>query len=50
MSESYRESELEKAVLRPLRHTTMQFYLVIGVLGVVFLWGTVSCWVWVSPG
>lgn len=42
MSESYRESELEKIVLRPLRRTTMQFYLVIGALGVVFLWGAVS--------
>ena len=42
MSESYRETELEKAVLRPLRQTTMPFYLVIGVLGVVFLWGVVS--------
>jgi Ni/Fe-hydrogenase subunit HybB-like protein len=41
MSETYRESELERTVLNPVRHTTMQFYLVLGVLGLVFLWGAV---------
>lgn len=39
MSQPYRESELERTVLNPLRQTTMQFWLVVGVLGVVFLWG-----------
>lgn len=42
MSQPYRESELERAVLNPLRQTTMQFYLVLGVLGLVFLWGAAS--------
>ncbi len=42
MSQPYRESELERTVLNPLRHTTMQFYLVMGVLALVFLWGAVS--------
>lgn len=42
MSRPHRESELERAVLNPLRHTTMQFYLVIGALGLVFGWGAIS--------
>ncbi|GAB4545978.1 MAG: polysulfide reductase NrfD [Anaerolineae bacterium] len=42
MSETYRESELERTVLNPLRRTSMQFYLVVGVLGLVFLWGAIS--------
>jgi molybdopterin-containing oxidoreductase family membrane subunit len=42
MDKAYRESELERVVLHPLRHTGMQFYLVIGALGVVFAWGAVS--------
>lgn len=42
MSQPYRESELERTALNPLRHTTMQFYLVMGVLALVFLWGAVS--------
>jgi Ni/Fe-hydrogenase subunit HybB-like protein len=42
MSQPYRESGLERIVLNPLRHTTMQFYLVMGVLALVFLWGAVS--------
>jgi len=42
MSKPYRESELERTVLYPLRHTSMQFYLLIGVLALVFLWGAVS--------
>jgi molybdopterin-containing oxidoreductase family membrane subunit len=42
MSQTYRESELERAVLNPLRQTTMQFYLVFGILGLVSLWGAAS--------
>jgi len=42
MGEPYRESELERTVLNPLRHTTMQFYLVMGILALVFLWGAVA--------
>ena len=42
MSQPYRESELERTVLNPLRHTSMQFYMLIGVLALVFLWGAVS--------
>ncbi len=41
MSQAYRESDLERTVLNPLRHTSMQFYLVVGVLALVFLWGAV---------
>ncbi len=36
------ESELEKAVLNPLRHTTMGFWAVIAVLSGVFLVGTAA--------
>jgi Ni/Fe-hydrogenase subunit HybB-like protein len=42
MSQTYRESELERTVLNPLRQTTMQFYLVFGILGLVSLWGAAS--------
>ncbi len=42
MSQAYRETELERVVLNPLRQTTMQFYLVFGALGLVFLWGAGS--------
>jgi Ni/Fe-hydrogenase subunit HybB-like protein len=42
MDKPYREPELERTVLNPLRHTTMQFWLVIGALGLVFLTGAVS--------
>ena len=41
MNKPYRESELEQAVLNPVRQTTMQFWLVLGGLGIVFLWGAV---------
>ena len=34
-----RESELERTVLSPLRHTSMQFYFVIAGLGLIFLLG-----------
>jgi len=42
MGKPYRESELEQAVLNPLRHTTMQFWFIIGALSLVFLGGAVS--------
>jgi Ni/Fe-hydrogenase subunit HybB-like protein len=35
----YRESELERTVLEPLRHTSMQFWLVIIALGALILVG-----------
>jgi Ni/Fe-hydrogenase subunit HybB-like protein len=37
----YRESELERTVLNPLRYTSMQFYLVMAVLGAVFMTGAI---------
>ncbi len=37
-----RETDLEKAVLNPLRHTTVQFWAVIAVLSAVFLVGTAA--------
>ncbi|MEW6400542.1 MAG: NrfD/PsrC family molybdoenzyme membrane anchor subunit, partial [Chloroflexota bacterium] len=37
-----RESELERTVLRPLRHTSMEFYFVIAGLGLVFLTGVAA--------
>jgi Ni/Fe-hydrogenase subunit HybB-like protein len=42
MDKSYRESEFEQTVLRPLRQTTRQFWLIVGVLGLIFLWGAAS--------
>ena len=42
MDTPHRESELERTVLNPLRHTTMQFWLVVGAIGLVFLWGAAS--------
>ena len=42
MAKPYRESELEKTVVGPLRHTSMQFWLVMGGLGLIFLWGAFS--------
>jgi Ni/Fe-hydrogenase subunit HybB-like protein len=42
MDKPYRESELERTVLEPLRRTTRQFWLVFGLLGLVFLWGAAS--------
>ncbi len=42
MNKTYHESELEQAVLNPLRQTTPKFWLVMGVLGLLFLWGLVS--------
>ena len=41
MNQPYRESELEKTVLGPLRHTTPKFMLAIAVLGAIFAWGAV---------
>jgi len=41
MDIAYRESKLEQTVLEPLRRTSWQFYVVIGVLGIVFAWGVV---------
>ena len=41
MDKTYQESELERAVLAPLRHTQWQFWLAIGILGLIFLWGAV---------
>ncbi len=38
----HRETELERAVLQPLRHTTLQFKLIVGVLGAVFALGVVA--------
>ncbi len=42
MTNLHRESELEKAVLNPLRHTTVWFWAAIGVLSAVFLVGTAT--------
>ena len=42
MAKPYRQSELEKTVVNPLRHTSMQFWLVMGGLGLIFLWGAFS--------
>ena len=42
MNKPYHESELEQAVLNPLRQTTPKFWLVMGGLGLLFLWGAVS--------
>jgi Ni/Fe-hydrogenase subunit HybB-like protein len=39
MDGPHRESELERVALGPLRHTSMQFYLVVIALSVVFLAG-----------
>jgi Ni/Fe-hydrogenase subunit HybB-like protein len=39
MDRPHRESEIEQVALGPLRHTTMQFTLVIVALGVIFLIG-----------
>jgi len=41
MDKTYQESELEQTVLAPLRNTQWQFWLTIGVLGLIFLWGAV---------
>ncbi len=42
MNKAYHESELEQTVLNPLRQTTPKFWLVMGGLGLLFLWGAVS--------
>jgi molybdopterin-containing oxidoreductase family membrane subunit len=42
MSQPYRESELERTVLGPLRQTKPQFWVVTGILGLIFLWGFIS--------
>lgn len=42
MNKSYRESEFEKTILEPLRHTSKQFWLVAGLLGLISLWGAVA--------
>jgi len=42
MENVHRETELERAVLNPLRHTTVQFWLVIGVLSAVVLVGAIT--------
>lgn len=42
MEKFYRETQLEKTVLAPLRRTGMQFWLIMGLLGLVFVWGVVS--------
>lgn len=42
MDNAYRESELERTVLGPLRRSTPQFWLAIGILGIVFAWGAGS--------
>lgn len=42
MDHPSRESELERAVLGPIRHTPMPFWLVLGGLGLIVLWGLVS--------
>jgi len=41
MDRTYQESELERTVLAPIRQTQWQFWLAIGVLGLIFLWGAV---------
>mgnify|MGYP001412368504 CR=1 FL=1 len=42
MNKSYRESEFEKTILEPLQHTSKQFWLVAGLLGLISLWGAVA--------
>lgn len=42
MDTAYRESKLERTVLEPLRRTSWQFYVVIGILGIIFAWGAVA--------
>ncbi len=42
MEKTYQESELERTVLAPLRQTQPMFWLAVGVLGLVFLWGLYS--------
>ena len=36
------ESELERTILKPLRHTSVQFYFVLAGLGLVFFWGAAA--------
>lgn len=35
-------SELERTLLKPLRHTSMQFYFVLAGFGLVFAWGVAA--------
>ncbi len=41
MSQTHQETELERTVLEPLRHTSPFFILAVGLLGLVFLWGVI---------